>query len=1218
MDFKWTKDQERIIKFSGGNLLVAAGAGSGKTAVLTAHIIKKITDPLYPVDLDQLLVVTFTNAAAAQMKERLRQSLEEMLLDEPDNTNITRQIGLIPSANISTIHSFCLKMIREQFFRLDIDPNFRLGDMGELALMKADILEEIFEEQYAAQVESFLNFRDMYAKGMDDEKVTELILNLYEYSRSYPFPGKWLDNCLSDNLEWADDLKQMILKRLLELYEMALGAEKMALREGFPSKYVLLFKKDATVLSHAAQIEELSALSRAVSEISFDRKPTLNKDEKAEALGLEDLIKEAFDIRDQIKDGIKALKELSRGCSKRQLMWEADEMAPMRHEMVRLVRLFSERFDERKRALSICDFSDLEHMALALLYNDDAPSDVADTYAAGFREVLVDEYQDCNLVQEAILFAISKERFGEENRFMVGDVKQSIYGFRQARPGLFLEKYNSYSSSDEEKLCKIELSENFRSRSSVLLAINMIFSRIMIKELGGIDYDKNAALKPMASMPQRSKDIADLEVMLLGLGDDAKGDDSAKEDDLMSDTTGYNNKEHEARMLGAKILQLVNPADPFMVYDGKLGKMRPVKFNDIAILTRSLSATQESFVRVLKEMGIPVYVENETGYFSSVEVVDVLNYLRLLDNPLQDIPLAGVMRSAFGGFSAQELADIRLGGVGKGYSNSFYSCCMAERENSKKLDGFFVQLEKYRRLSRFLPIHELLLRIFEETGYRYYVMALPQGKKRIKNLDILVAKARAYEETSYRGLFNFIRYIDRMRKYDVEEDIPAGSDEDVDAVRMMTIHKSKGLEFPVVFLANMNAGFNRMDLNASVLLDEKYGIGADILNPRIRYRAKSIKKAVMREKKRSALLEEEMRVLYVAMTRAKELLIITGAIKDMDAQLKKWIADGKGFSGTLSSRVLSSAKSFLDWVMPALFSWDENNEKDCTADILEGNHLLLSSSDFSLAVRKIFKDQISIKPLVYEEIKEDEGDISEKLFKILSWSYPHERLTKLHAAMSVTELKRAAYDEEEALSVMADTDRSRISGKKSGAKRGTAYHRVLQLFNFSEYPLEADDKERDEYVSDQLHFMKEQGSISEEEIWLVSGEDIKKFFRSPLAERMCTAARLGKYHAEQPFLLGVSAGGLISDDGTVSEGEDDERILVRGIIDSFFKESDGLVLVDYKTDYVPGEGGEEKLRARYKDQLFYYAKALEQAIKLPVKEAYIYSFALEREIRVLI
>lgn len=1240
---KWTKNQQRIVDFPGGNLLVAAGAGSGKTAVLTAHIVQKITDKENGVDLDQLLVVTFTNAAAAEMKERVRKALEQRLTEAPEDENLLRQIGLIPSADISTIHSFCLKLIREQFFRLDLDPGFRLGDTGELALMRADILEELFEEQYEKQEQSFLEFRDMYAKGMSDDNVTELLLKLYEYAQSYPYPDQWLEKSITDDSGWTKELCAALRQQTMELAEQLQETVRMAVDAHFPAKMISVLQEDVNGLLLLNRNTELTAYCRALAQVSFGRKPSLNKQEKQEALGIMDSIDKAFAVRDAVKASVKKLRETYSCCTEEQLNMERRETAAMQREMIRLVRLFSERFAEKKRSLGICDFSDLEHMALEILYEDGKPSDAADTYAYGYNEILIDEYQDCNLVQEAILYAVSRERFGEENRFMVGDVKQSIYGFRQARPELFLEKYQSYSEEETARVQKIELSTNFRSRSGVLHSINMLFHQIMTERLGGISYDEKAALHPGAAFPERQQEIPDMQVMLLNLGDGDKeeqGDAADEKNEELPDTSGYNNREHEARMVSMRILELVDQEKPFMVYDGASGGMRPARFKDIVILMRSLSSTQESYVRVLKEMGIPVYVENESGYFTSLEVSNVLDYLRVLDNPMQDIPLAAIMRSAFGGFSAQELAQIRLTGVGKGSAQSFYACCMAAREGSEKLDRFFFGLEQYRRLSRFIPIHELLLRILEETGYRYYVSALPQGKKRLMNLDMLVAKARTYEETSYRGLFHFIRYIDRLRTYDMDADVPGGSLEEVDAVRIMTIHKSKGLEFPIVFLSNMNGHFNKMDLNAPVLLDERYGIAADIKNAKYRYRMKTLKKAAMRQKQLSSLLEEEMRVLYVAMTRAKELLIMTGAVKDMEKALERWNEAAPGKQGPLPLRVLSAAGCYLDWVIPAVFAAEKKQKGFERPTLLSETAVTLQTDQYTLLMECFSKDTLSCTPIADREQKVQEyADLPMQLSRVLTWSYPDEALGRMHAAMSVSELKRAAYEEEEAVSVIGAAEeeagepeleknqtateageekaKNQKDGKRKkhtagrGAERGTAYHRVLELFDFTGYPLEKSQAQRKKYVFDEVKRMVDSGGISKADADMVYVLDIAAFFETPLAWRMCMAARNGALHAEQPFLLGVPAQDILSE-----AGEGQQPVLVRGIIDSYFVENEGLVLVDYKTDHVARDGGEEQLIARYQMQLVYYKRALEAALQQPVRQAYLYSFALGKEIEV--
>jgi ATP-dependent helicase/nuclease subunit A len=1215
----WTKNQQRIVDFQSGDLLVAAGAGSGKTAVLTAHIVEKITNPEHSIDLDRLLVVTFTNAAAAEMKERVRKNLEERLTEQPGDENLIRQIGLIPGADISTIHSFCLKLIREQFFRLDLDPGFRLGDPGELQLMQADLLEEIFEEQYEQQEQSFLNFRDMYAKGMRDEQVSALILKLYEYAQSYPYPDQWLDQAAEDQEGWTAELLEGLRQQTEGLLEQLQEAIGMAVDAHIPAKMISALQEDANGLIFLNRQEELAGYCKALSEMTFVRKPSLNKQEKQDALGAADSIDKAFAVRDAVKSAVRKLQETYGTCSQERVDFEKEETAPMQQEMVRLVRLFSERFAQQKRNLGICDFSDLEHMALQILYDAQGhPTDAADTYAHGYDEILIDEYQDCNLVQEQILFAVSKRRFGEENCFMVGDVKQSIYGFRQARPDLFLDKYNTYSEEETARRQKIELSTNFRSRSGVLQAINMIFRQIMTKSLGGISYDDHAALNPGAAFPEREQAPADMELMLLDLSDenqenedDEHTPDGTEEDaqEELPDASGYNHLEHEARMVAGRIHQLVDPAHPLMVYDGAVKDMRPARYKDIVILMRSLVSTQEDYVRILKEMGIPVYVENESGYFTSVEVANVLDYLRVLDNPMQDIPLAAVMRSPFGNFDAEELAKIRLIGAGKGHAQTFYACCMAARNDIEKLDKFFFGLEQYRRLAQILPIHELLLRILEETGYRYYVGALPNGKKRLLNLDMLVAKARSYEETSYRGLFHFIRYIDRLKRYDVDVQTAGIDEQEVDAVRIMTIHKSKGLEFPVVFLCNMNGQFNRMDLNASVLLDSRYGIAADIRNAKYRYRMKTLKKAALRQKQLKGLLEEEMRVLYVAMTRAKELLIITGGVKKLEKAMERWDDAAQRGRETLPLRVLCAANSYLDWIVPAVFAAEKSHKSYEHASLLDFTKAVLETERYVLNMKRFSKDMLSdwtAPPAPAEE--QHTADLQQSLSRILSWSYPEEALTTVHAAMSVSELKHASMEEEGIVPVAVK--RPQDGG---GAERGTAYHRVLELLDFAGVPIEQDRGMKRKFVSEALDRMVEHGGISREDVQQVDVGDIAAFLETPLAARMCLAARRGALHREQPFLLGVPATEFAPE-----AGDEKQLVLVRGIIDSYFEEDGDVILVDYKTDRVGQQTGVRVLTERYKAQLVYYKRALQASQKKNVKQAYLYSFTLGKEIEVLL
>ncbi len=1213
MAVNWTKNQQRIIDFKDGNLLVAAGAGSGKTAVLTAHIVKRITDPESGVDLDTLLVVTYTNAAAAEMKERVRKNLEQMLEENPTDENLSRQIGLIPSANISTIHSFCLKLIREQFFRLDLDPGFRLGDTGELSLMRVDILDEIFEEAYNARDESFLELRDMYSGKEGDDRVTKLILDLYDYAQSYPDPDEWLEKSLTDDDGWLEGLFATLKKQVEDLVPKMGEAVHIAVSGHIPPSMIDVLQtgeSDLVLLSKKGNLEELVL---GLSEFSFIRKPPLKKQDKVDYPGCEESIEEAFLIRKKVGESIKKLAGKYAGYTPEQVKRQAEETKDLRAELVKLVREFDVRFSEKKRSLGICDFSDLEHMALNILYENGKPSDVADSYAYSFNEILVDEYQDCNLVQESILYAVSRDRFGEENRFMVGDVKQSIYGFRQARPDIFLEKYKSYSDDEGERLQKVELSDNFRSRSGVLSGINMMFSQIMTENLGGIAYDERAALRAGAAYPPKG-DAPDVQLLLLDLSDpemEEADDGDIGEDEDAIDTSGYNKFEHEARAVGSKIIELVNSQNPYMVYDRDLGELRPASFKDIVILMRSLSSTQENYLRVLKEMGIPVYVENESGYFSSIEVVDVLNFLRVLDNPLQDIPLVGVMRSAFFSFSPEELAGIRLTGVGKGDDRTFYSCLMAAREENQKVDRFLTVMEQYRRLSRFISIKELLTRILEETGYRYYVEALPGGKKRLGNLDMLVAKAKTYEETSYRGLFHFIRYIDRLKKYDYEMDVAAGSEDAIDAVRIMTIHKSKGLEFPIVFVSNMNGQFNDQDLKAPILLDSEYGIASDIRNAKYRYKAKSIKRAAIRERKHLSLLEEEMRVLYVAMTRAKELLIMTGAAKDLKTKLEGYAETAGASEDQLSFSVLSGAVCYLDWVVPAFLRARDKKKEG----VIYG-------------LKTLNKGELDFKSVyVYENESSEYEGLSEKLNGILSWTYPNEELSYVHAAMSVSEIKKAAYESEEIVNIVRTADSEEHEGPKqdkntskakssagasSGTDRGTAYHRALELYHFEDYPEGGSDEERDGFVANEMERIAENHLLSEEDTDMINIKDMETFYETELAGRMCAAAKEGKLSKEKPFMMGVPVGEIYKD----MRGRQ-ENVLIRGIIDAYFEEDGELVIVDYKTDRVPRESGARILKRRYEIQLLYYKRALELATGKRVRQMYLYSFTLGKEIEIL-
>lgn len=1240
----WTDEQLQVIETRHKNLLVSAAAGSGKTAVLVERIIRMITDPDQPVDIDRLLVMTFTNAAAAEMRERVETALGSLLDEDPGNKNLERQSTLIHHAKITTIDSFCLNLLREHFHELDLDPGFRVADEGELLLLKADVMKELLEEYYGREDERFLQFVDTYASGRTDGGLEDYILKVWEFSQSNPWPGEWIASCrdeLSESSEesygekggkepaWMKFLIRDVGRQAEEFLDGLYEAAELAAEEDGPQAYTPMLAEDIRAMEILKEAETYREIADGIAGLKFGRLAAVRgkqvdpeKKERAAAL------------RNAAKDGIKKMKALYLPGDVDSVFSDMDACRGPIRMLLELAEEFSARFQEAKEEKNLVDFNDLEHFALEILTGgspDHRPGAVADELSGIYEEILVDEYQDSNEVQETLIRCVSRERFGAPNVFMVGDVKQSIYKFRLAKPELFLEKYESYGNEDD-LYQKIELHKNFRSRREVLESINDVFYQIMTKQLGNICYTDDAALYAGAKFPETPKEgQAKMEVLLLNTGDPLfDGMDEEKAD--------YTAREAEARLIAAKIRELTDPESGMQIYNGKTGQYERLKKKDIVILLRSLSGWSEEFLSVLGAAGIPAYAESRTGYFTAVEVETMLNMLALIDNPMQDIPLAGVLKSPIGGMKDRELAivmadfkrdpdrgeDIGFYGAVKHYleKHGKHDETMTsartgeEREEEmifRKLQTFMDLLADLRRESLYLPVSRLIGRIFDRTGYDKYAAAMPAGKTRQANLAMLVQKAEDYEKTSYQGLFDFIRYIEKLKKYNTDFGEASRSGEHDDAVRIMSIHKSKGLEFPVVFLAGCGKKFNRQDARGRILIDEELGIAADFLDPVKKVKAPTLKKNVLARRSNLENMGEELRILYVAMTRAKEKLIITAGDKYLENKIEKWGMTGS--VGALPFTVLSAASSYLDWILMAAGGAKR------TIDVKN-----VPMKDLLVEEEKNQEE----KAKLYLELEQLRGEKPEKIPELIRKPYPFETDLSLHAKMSVSELKMQGQFTDDAESAFLvrperedpaeETERGpegepekspeaeeRLSAaekrarQKQATDRGTACHRMLELIHFSDISGYEDvKKEFDRVLSEKR--------MQPDAVRLVSPGMIAKFFRSGIAGRMKMADRQGKLRKESQFILGIPA-------REMKAADSDELVLIQGIIDAWFEEKDGLVIVDYKTDRVK-EGEEQTLLDHYQVQLQYYARALSQITGKRVKEAVIYSLTIQKEINV--
>ena len=1262
MGVSWTTEQQQVIDLRNRNILVSAAAGSGKTAVLVERIVKIITDKNHPVDIDHLLIVTFTNAAAAEMRERIGNAIEKALDEQPGNEHLLRQLTLIHNAQITTIDSFCLYVVRNHFHEIDLEPNFRIGDEGELKLLREDVLGRVLEQNYEEPSEAFSDFVEGYASGRTDAALNEMILQLYEFSRSYPWPEKWLDSFVGayrietreelDRAEWLAPLTENICFVLKDCEQLLKQALAITQQDDGPDMYEKAVQSDLEKYEGLSRLTSFCELSGALSDIKYDR--------LASSRGFEgdpDKLELVKSLREQAKDVVKKLCKQYFFCSPEMMIEQLERTEPMLEEVVRLTKQFADEFAAAKRRKNLVDFHDVEHFALQILVDEETEKakKTAEEFRDTFEEIMIDEYQDSNEVQETLLRSISREERGENNIFMVGDVKQSIYRFRLARPELFMKKYDSYSL-EESTTQRIDLHKNFRSREEVLTCTNDIFYKIMVRSLGNVEYDAEAALYPGASYPV-SADFTP-EILLAG-----------SNDELLEDTELTDKKTLEAKIVAEEIKHLMKTQP---VTDKAAGTLRAAHYSDIVILLRSLSGWEDSLVEVLNENGIPAHTVSSTGYFSTVEVQTVLSMLRLLDNPRQDIPMAAVLRSPMAGLTDEELAVLRLedGSVpfheavlelaeglyeedGQKEISDSEADSEADQKQGRNADGkkeddiettahrkllkFYKKYRQLRQLVPDTPIHELIEIILRETGYGHYVAAMPAGSRRTANLNMLLEKAAAYEKTSYKGLFHFVRYIDELQKYDVDfgEADMVGENEDV--VRIMSIHKSKGLEFPIVIVSGMGKNFNKQDTRSKMVLHPELGIGLDYMDGKKRIKSPTIAKKAIAKQIDLENLGEELRVLYVALTRAKEKLILTGTLKDAPEKLEFFRQQAnlsKAADRPLSYLTREGASGYLDWILPAVLSYGDKYP----VRIVEAAELVLDEVENQLEQNEDLTERI-------EEIEAADTQLVGQLKQRFSQRYPYQTDILRKNKYSVSELKHRAMrerfeaEQEETVPAFLEepvtpTIPLFIQREESveqetanrGALRGTAVHRVMECYDFAS----------EKSVQEQMEAMEKEEKITADMRALVREQTVADFVSSETGKRMALAQRGGALYREKPFVMGFteeelenygfgvgsntdSCENIYEKTDSDQEKEEQKKVrheedltLIQGIIDVFWIEKDGIVLLDYKTDRVQQA---KELIDRYATQLKLYADALERvfaARKLKVKEILIYSFSLEQ------
>lgn len=1227
MAVKWTQEQQRVIDTRDCDILVSAAAGSGKTAVLVARILSIITDKEKPVDIDRLLVVTFTNAAAGEMRERIREALERRAEEEPDNIHLQRQLVLVHNAKITTIHSFCLNVLRNHFQVAGIDPAFRIADTGEITLLEQETVHETVAEAYENAGESFHEFVEGFATGKSDQIIENTVLSIYHYALGQPWPKEWLESCcrmyprldfksedvglddtylnseiiggcenesvqkevpdeFGENSEqWISYIEQDTAKILADADAQIRRAIGICEEPDGPYPYLKALQDDLRILEKLRSASTYEEYAQA-----FECMPsyTMLGRKKDESIAEEKklLVQE---LRAGVKDAIASLHQQYYFDKMEVLRKEYAKSGEYIRELVKLTEAFMERLAARKAEKNILDFGDLEHFALRTLVKQQdgktAPTAAAEEYAEMFEEIMIDEYQDSNLVQELILKSVSGRGRGEHNLFMVGDVKQSIYRFRLARPELFMEKYRTYKNEDDSTSCRIDLHKNFRSREQVLGSVNYLFRQIMTEGLGGIEYDSDAALYPGAVFEKRPQGEAFLETEF-----------------LLLDAQTQTKQETEARLIGRRIREIVGNEE---VLDKETGAYRPAKYGDIVILLRTVSGWAETFGEILGDMGIPCFTGSQKGYFSAAEVRTVLAYLQILDNPVQDIPLASVLRSAIGGLTDEELAVIRSSFK----ERHFYDCVQAYRvygdnkELCGKLDRFFEVFDRLRTKCAHTPVHLLIWEMLEMTGYGAYAQALPAGSQRKANLDMLIEKAISYESTSYRGLYHFVRYIENLKKYEVDYGEANTGTEADNTVRIMSIHKSKGLEFPIVFVSGLGKQFNESDVRSKVVMHPEFGLACDCVDTKLRTRQPSILKKTIQKKTAAENLGEELRVLYVALTRAKEKLILTGCVSDAQSKLNRWQTVSLYEGEALTYSDLTSASTYLDWIVPALLHKMKNGvlpeESHFSMQLLceeeEAVQETWQRSDEAIRLAQLMN-------LPVQECFDEETRVY--LDSVFEAVYPYEADAQIVGKLSVSELKKLSYvPEEEDAQEMYRPETvipllPEFREKKQtlhGAKRGTAYHTFMENLDYSK---------KDE-LEIQLEELISCGKMSEEEGKTLCLNDIRTFLETESGKRMERAALSGCLRRERPFVLGIPA------DHIREEWNPQETVLVQGIIDAYFIEDGQITVLDYKTDRVMSS---EELVMRYRAQLDYYALALERLTGCHIKDKIIYSFHLGEDI----
>ena len=1164
-EVKWTNEQKQAIEEKGSNILVAAAAGSGKTAVLVERIINRILND--KIDIDKLLVVTFTNAAASEMRERILDAIYKKIEEDPSNIELQRQITLLNKASICTIHSFCLDVIRNNFYEINISPNFRIGDTAEIELLKQETLDDLFEKKYFEEDEDFLKLVDTYTGYRGDEPLKELVMEIYKFIQSSPFPRKWLEEKVEEfNIKdlSLDFAKTKWGKLILEEYEKNIEETILGLKnvkqdldsnpelEKF-SQVIRLDLENLELLK--ANLDSWDKVYELSQRFSFIKWPVDRK--------IQSSIKdEAKEKRDKINKKFKGIKDKIFIYTSKEAIQDLQEVYEILKLLKKVVLEFEETYGKVKLERNVIDFNDIEHLALKILLKEEdgkyVPTEVAKKYKDKFEEIAIDEYQDSNMVQEYILTSISKGN----NIFMVGDVKQSIYKFRQAMPELFLGKYEKYKlkkDKTENDDLKIQLFKNFRSRENILSTSNLVFQEIMSKKLGDVEYNEDEYLNLGANYPDiENVDFAgktEIDVINLNKNQIEEETEDTENNERIEDSI------LEAKYVAKKIQELIN--SNYYVFDKKQG-YRKITYKDIVVLLRSTATLAPIYEKEIADLGMPVFSDTSSEYLNSVEIQTIISVLKIIDNPMQDIPLVTVMRSMIGGFTDNDLIEIRLADKNCNFYESILKAQVQVSEELRiKINNFLEKIENWREANEYLNLDELIWKIYLDTGYYNFVGLMQNGKLRQANLKMLFERAKQYESASFKGLFNFINFIDKLKlsSGDLGSAKIIGENEDV--IRIMSIHKSKGLEFPVVFLSSTGKKFNMQDLNKKVLLHQDIGLGPTYTNYEKKIEYPTLAKEAIKIVTKREVLAEEMRVLYVALTRAKEKLVITGIEKDVndsiDSKQKELEIYKDNIENKMNPNLVGKYKSYIDWIELVYL---KNKDKDIMKfNIINKKDILKENTEEKEENKDIIKE-IQNKAVSKENIN--------KIKQELEWKYKFEESVELPSELSVSKIKELKNNVQLQNQEVSFAKPNFLIEKTelTGAQKGTIMHLCLQKLNHKEeYDLEKLKRMVKSLVEKEIILPKEAESVNYNKIL--------EFFKSDIWKEMKEAKLVEQ---EKAFYFNIKA-------NEIYDVKSEEDILVQGIIDLYYiNKDDELVLVDYKTDYV--ENNDEKsLKEKYDIQL---------------------------------